>query len=64
MYFSTVTFTTVGCGEVSLTEKWRLLSCFEAANGVILFGWSTALVLAFLQRMVQNRRASRQTKDP
>ena len=46
VYFSTVTFTTLGFGDITLDEKWRLLSSFEAANGLLMFGWSTALVFA------------------
>lgn len=45
-YFSTVTFTTLGFGDITLDENWRLLSSFEAANGLLMFGWSTALVFA------------------
>ena len=45
-YFSTVTFTTLGYGDITLDENWRLLSSFEAANGLLMFGWSTALVFA------------------
>jgi hypothetical protein len=45
-YFSTVTFTTLGFGDITLDESWRLLSSFEAANGLLMFGWSTALVFA------------------
>jgi hypothetical protein len=50
LYFSTVTFTTLGYGDVVLSHRWRLLASFEAANGIILFGWSTALVIATVQR--------------
>ena len=38
-YFFMETFTTLGYGH-------RLLSTFEAANGLLMFGWPTALVLA------------------
>ena len=51
VYFSMVTFTTLGYGEIVLTDDWRLLASFEAANGIILFGWTTALIFAFIQRM-------------
>jgi hypothetical protein len=50
MYFSMVTFTTLGYGDVVLAEHWRLLSSFEAANGIIMFGWTTAIVIAVVQR--------------
>jgi hypothetical protein len=50
MYFSMVTFTTLGYGDIVLAERWRLLSSFEAANGIIMFGWTTAIVIAVVQR--------------
>ncbi len=46
MYFSMVTYTTLGYGDVTLDERWRLLASLEAANGIIMFGWSTALIFA------------------
>ena len=50
-YFSMVTFTTLGYGDVLLDEQWRLLASFEAANGIIMFGWTTAIVIAVVQRL-------------
>ena len=50
LYFSTATFTTIGYGDVVLTTEWRLLGSFEGANGMIIFGWTTALVIAVIQR--------------
>lgn len=49
LYFSMVTFTTLGYGDITLNEQWRLLASFEAANGIIMFGWTTALVIAVVQ---------------
>ena len=51
LYFSMVTFTSLGYGDVVLPEPWRLLASFEAANGIIMFGWTTALIFAFVQRL-------------
>ena len=51
LYFSMVTFTTLGYGENVLDEQWRLLASFEAANGIIMFGWSTAIVIAVVQNV-------------
>jgi hypothetical protein len=51
LYFSMVTFTTLGYGEIVLDEQWRLLASFEAANGIIMFGWTTAIVIAAVQRI-------------
>jgi hypothetical protein len=49
-YFSLVTFTTLGYGDVTLAPGWRVLGAIEAANGTIMFGWTTALIVAFVQR--------------
>lgn len=49
VYFSTVTFTTLGFGDIVLGQSWRLLSSLEAANGLLMFGWSTALIFAAVQ---------------
>jgi len=51
LYFSFVTFTTVGFGDIVLDPSWRLLSVIEAANGMIMFGWTTALIFWFVQRV-------------
>jgi hypothetical protein len=51
LYFSTVTFTTVGYGDIVLGKEWRLLATFEAMNGWIIFGWATALIMTFIQRV-------------
>jgi hypothetical protein len=51
IYFSTVTFTTVGYGDIVLGPESRLLATFEAVNGWIIFGWATALVMIVIQRL-------------
>ena len=50
-YFSMVTFTTLGFGDVVLTGPWRTLASIQAANGVIIFGWTTALIFYFIQHV-------------
>jgi hypothetical protein len=50
-YFSMVTFTTLGYGDVVLTGQWRTLASIQAANGVIIFGWTTALIFYFIQHI-------------
>ena len=50
-YFSMVTFTTLGYGDVVLTGNWRTLASIQAANGMIVFGWTTALIFVFIQRV-------------
>jgi hypothetical protein len=58
LYFSMVTFTTLGYGDLTLESDWRLLASFEAANGIIIFGWTTALVVAYIQRLAPSARQS------
>lgn len=50
-YFSMATFTTVGYGDVVLVGKWRMLAALQAANGMIIFGWTTALIYDYIQRI-------------
>jgi len=50
VYFSLVTFTTLGYGDITLGEQWRILSGAEAVNGILLAGWSTALLFTVVQR--------------
>ncbi len=50
-YFSVVTFTTLGYGDITLVEHdWRLLSGIEALDGILLVGWTTAFLFAVVQR--------------
>ena len=53
LYFSTVTFTTLGYGDITLQERWQLLSGFEATNGIILFGVSTAFVFGVIRKLFE-----------
>jgi hypothetical protein len=52
---SAVNFTTLGYGNVIMTPRWRLLGPIEAANGMLLFGVSTALLFAVIQGIIQSR---------
>ena len=49
LYFSMVTFTSVGYGDVVITGPWRIPASIDTANGVIIFGWTTALIFYHLQ---------------
>jgi hypothetical protein len=51
LYYSTVTFAPLGQGDVILSREWRLFGVIEAANGVILFAWSTAFLLAVMSHL-------------
>ena len=54
LYFSTSSYTTVGYGDLILSEEWRLLGSIEAINGMILFGWSTAFLFAGVRRIYEH----------
>ena len=51
MYFSVVTCTTLGYGDITLSDRWRLLAGFEAMGGLILFGASIAFLSAVMQHL-------------
>ena len=55
VYFSAVTYTTTGYGDLVPPVRWRILGASEAMVGMVLLGWSVGLVLVLLERM--NRRA-------
>jgi hypothetical protein len=48
-YFAFVNYTTLGYGDVTPVERWHLLGPMTAMNGVLLFGWSTAVIFAVLR---------------
>jgi len=57
-YHSAVNFTSLGYGDIVMSEEWRTLGPLEAANGVMMFGLSTALYFAVLNRMFQRLLAT------
>ena len=55
-YFSMVTYTTLGYGDLVMEGSWRVLSAFQAANGLIMFGWTTAVVIRVVQFCYPEKR--------
>lgn len=55
LYFSMVSFTTIGYGDVLLPQRWRLLGVIEGFSGVLLCGVSTAFIFAVTNAMFQFR---------
>lgn len=51
VYFSLVTYTTLGFGDVLLPRDWRLLAGMAAANGLLNFGLMTALLVEALRHI-------------
>ena len=51
LYFSAVTYTTTGYGDLVLPEAWQLVGGVEALTGILMCGWSTGLFYAIVNRM-------------
>jgi hypothetical protein len=50
IYFSLASFTTVGATDLGLPHEYRLIGALEAAAGMLMFGWSTALLVGVVTR--------------
>jgi voltage-gated potassium channel len=55
LYFSITSYTTVGYGDVVLPVSWRILGPIEAGVGILMFGWSTGIIVTALNRVYRNR---------
>ncbi|AMJ96279.1 hypothetical protein AVL56_19475 [Alteromonas stellipolaris] len=53
LYFSVVTFTTLGYGDVTLDTQWRLLGSLSAVNGLIIVGLNTAFLVEAISRILR-----------
>lgn len=51
LYFSAVTYTTTGYGDLVLTEEWRLVGAIEALTGILMCGLSTGFFFAVFSRI-------------
>jgi len=51
LYFSTISYSTVGYSDTHIASQWRLLGAFESILGMILLGWSTAFFFRMLGRI-------------
>ena len=49
VYFALVAFTTLGFGDILLPQEWRLLGGMAAANGLLVFGLLTAILVEILR---------------
>ena len=52
VYFAFVNYTTLGYGEIVPVPDWQLLGPITAMNGIILFGWSTAVIFEILRKTI------------
>ena len=49
-YFAFVNFATLGYGDTLPSPNWRLVGPATAMNGIMLLGWSTAVIFSVLTR--------------
>jgi len=56
-YHSTVNFTSLGYGDIVMSEGRRLLGALEAANGVLMFGLSAGTILSVMNQLFSRRKA-------
>ena len=59
VYFAFVNYTTLGYGDIVPVERWRLLGPITALNGVLLIGWSTAVIFEVLRRALERIETQR-----
>ena len=55
LYFSAVTYTTTGYGDMVLPQDWRLVGGVEALTGILMCGWSTGFFFALVARLDEPR---------
>ena len=56
-YFSAVTYTTTGYGDLVLPEDWRLVGSIEALTGILMCAWSSGFFFAVFSRMYGDQTA-------
>ena len=56
-YHSAVNYTTLGYGDLIMSPAWKLLGPLEAADGMLMFGVSTAIIFALILHLIQLRFA-------
>ena len=62
-YFSAVTYTTTGYGDLVLPQEWRLVGGVEALTGILMCGLSTGFFFAVLARIVSPKLTSNSEKQ-
>ena len=51
LYFSIITYGTVGYDDTDMAGTWQLVAGVEGINGILLLGWSTAFLITTLSRI-------------
>lgn len=55
LYFSAVTYTTTGYGDLLLPTDWRLVGAVEALTGILMCGWTTGFFFAVVSRVLETK---------
>ena len=63
VYHSGVNFTSLGYGDVVMSARWKLLGPLEAGNGVLMFGMTSAALMAILQHLIKVQLEARPSPD-
>lgn len=58
LYFAFVNYTTLGYGDVTPVKAWQLIGPIAAMNGILMFGWSTAVLFEVLLKAIERLGAS------
>lgn len=59
LYFAFVNYTTLGYGDITPVREWRLIGPLTAMNGVLLFGWSAAVLFEVLRKTLDHLEAAK-----
>jgi hypothetical protein len=59
LYFAFVNYTTLGYGDITPVREWRLIGPLTAMNGVLLFGWSAAVLFEVLRKTLDHFEAAK-----
>jgi hypothetical protein len=57
LYFAFVNYTTLGYGDITPMRAWRLIAPMTAMNGILMFGWSTAVLFEVLRKTLEHLAA-------
>ena len=57
-YFSSVTYATIGYGDIVLPETWRLLAAMEGLTGILMCGWSGAFFFVVVSKLHSRTQSS------
>jgi hypothetical protein len=63
-YFSGVTYTTVGYGDLVLPKEWRLFGPIEALTGILMCGLSTAFFFVIVSKRILQRMDGKDSSQP